>query len=275
MKWFSTALLILSISLSSCQRQYDESLQIVYRREFPGSIKQIMIMDEDGSNQHQITYTTNNDNPSWSADTEKIVFSYNNFLHTMNPDGTGLEQVNAYISFYPTWSPDGQKIVFYSNAFTADQEVYSINPDGTGLINLTNNAAADLFPSWFPDGKKIAFLRTNDIYSMNSDGTNQNQITFTAGKVSVSVSPDGSRFAYESGSHIWVVNSDGTNPVNLTLPYTTANRASWSPSGEKIVFATATYPREICVINADGSGFIQLTSNGDDEDTPCFIGKPR
>lgn len=275
MKLLSTSIMVACLFLTSCQRQYEETLQIVYRRNLAGNY-QIMIMDEDGSNQHQITYTTNNDNPSWSADGEKIVFVINSFIYTMNSDGTGLKQITATSSYYPTWSPDGSKIAFYSMAASLD--IFIINSDGTGLLNLTNNGVAEIFPSWFPDGTKIAFLKGNEIYTMNTDGTNQVQLTFTGSIIaSFSWSPDGSRIVYEnnSDSKLYVMNSDGTNSFQLPGAYTNGTRASWSPSGEKIVFSAFLSPREICIINSDGTGFRQLTSNGDDEDTPCFMGKPR
>ncbi len=58
---------------------------------------------------------------------------------------------------------------------------------------------------------------------------------------------------------IFRMDATGANVVNLT------NRASvqdytpaWSPDGSKIVFACAV---EICVMNDDGSGIVQLTTN--------------
>jgi Tol biopolymer transport system component len=144
------------------------------------------------------------------------------------------------------------------------------------LTNVTNNAFADSISSWYPDSYRMAFLQANDIYTMAYTGTGITQITFLGTISSVAVSPDGSKFTYENSNAIWVMNSDGTNPVNLTSSYVAqAQRSSWSPSGGRIVFASSSYPREISIINSDGTGFIQLTSDGFDDDYPCFQGKPK
>ena len=56
-------------------------------------------------------------------------------------------------------------------------EVYTMNPDGSGLTQLTANVALDDAPSWSPDGTKIAFSRTRDgnleVYTRNGDGSGQ------------------------------------------------------------------------------------------------------
>ena len=85
---------------------------------------------------------------------------------------------------YPDWSPDGTKIVFTadecSNSFN-NNEIYTINSDGTNLKKLTNNAFSDSNPIWSPDGKKIAFVSYRDgnseIYVMDPDGSHQVNLT--------------------------------------------------------------------------------------------------
>ncbi len=49
----------------------------------------------------------------------------------------------------PTWSPDGLKIAFESYR-DGNGEIYVMNSDGSGQINLTNNPSDDGFPAWQP-----------------------------------------------------------------------------------------------------------------------------
>jgi len=269
---------IITISLSSCSRDYDENLKIVYQHN-DGSYNQIYTMDEDGTNVKQLTNTlANNTAPSWSADGENIVFASDrdgsNKIYIMNSDGTGVYKLSDQLVYSPTWSPDGSKISFYYT--DGDFEVYIINSDGSGLTNVTNNGVSDSLSSWFPDSYRLAFLQANNIYTMTYTGTEVTQITTTGSVSSIAVSPYGNKFAYEYINAIWVMNSDGTNPVNLTSSYVSqAQRASWSPSGESIVFASNSFPREISVIKSDGTGYRQLTSDSFDDDYPCFQGKPK
>jgi TolB protein len=81
------------------------------------------------------------------------------------------------------------KIAFWSDRDGTDQ-VYTMNSDGTGVVKLTSTPGKNFFPTWSPDGTKIAFVSTRDdptptgcttcnqeIYVMNTDGTNQLRIT--------------------------------------------------------------------------------------------------
>ncbi len=47
----------------------------------------------------------------------------------------------------PTWSADSQRLAFNSDR-DGDSEIYTIRRDGSGLTQLTNNAAADGFALW-------------------------------------------------------------------------------------------------------------------------------
>jgi len=47
----------------------------------------------------------------------------------------------------PDPPPDGSRIVF-SAADNGHQDLYTVEPDGTDLLQLTDDAALDMIPSW-------------------------------------------------------------------------------------------------------------------------------
>lgn len=62
------------------------------------------------------------------------------------------------------WAPDGEELAFTihggdDRAWSTDLNIYTVRPDGTQLVCLTqDNPAADLYPRYSPDGRHIAFL---------------------------------------------------------------------------------------------------------------------
>ena len=70
---------------------------------------------------------------------------------------------------------DNGKIAFsaWSGGST---DIYTVNPDGTGLTRLTSDPARDDDPAWSADGRYIAFNRDLYIWVMDADGANQRQV---------------------------------------------------------------------------------------------------
>ncbi len=135
----------------------------------------------------------------------------------------------------PTWSPDGSTI-----AFAAGTGISLMNPDGTGVRQLTNDPSfADVQPSWSPDGSRLAFTRRPVI----------------SGPVVIDA-----------------INRDGSRLTALTTAqgfFSNNSEPAWSPSGKGIAFSrfTRTGP-EIFVMNSNGNGDTQLTATSpisDDE----------
>lgn len=73
-------------------------------------------------------------------------------LSAMNADGSGLTQLTNHTrndGGRISWSPDSTQLVFSTQRIDhPDSEVHTVNVDGTGDTNITNNPAADLFPDW-------------------------------------------------------------------------------------------------------------------------------
>jgi eukaryotic-like serine/threonine-protein kinase len=82
-------------------------------------------------------------------------------------DGTGLRQLTNDTAFdrYPRWSSDGTRVAFYSNR-GGGWEIWTINPDGSGLTQMTKNSGAH-YPVWSPDGARMAFTEFVDQYRVS------------------------------------------------------------------------------------------------------------
>jgi TolB protein len=100
-------------------------------------------------------------------------------------DGTNLTAVRTRDDRMPAFSPDGQKIAFVSSVDDTDTdlEIFVMNANGTGVIQLTDNDFTDMSPSWSPDGSKI-------VYASNGDGTLDIWVTDTAGVGAVNLTAD-------------------------------------------------------------------------------------
>ena len=106
----------------------------------------LFTVNPDGSGQLMLISGGMNQAPSWKPDGTKIAFGRRGnadpsfAIHTINPDGTGLQKISTDPSndSQPTWSPDGTKIAF-ANSLGGTPEIAVMNADGS---NRGNNGKA-------------------------------------------------------------------------------------------------------------------------------------
>jgi len=182
----------------------------------------------------------------------------------------------GYSDFEPRWMPDGQKIVFGSNRddpFTAPGEnIWTMNPDGSGVTRITDSTEINSRPRPSPDGKSIAFVigyapSHANIYIMDADGSNITQLTSATGSavpIGDPWSPDGQRLLFRQRGNIvptyqqiYVINRDGSGETCLSPPATEEVPRGWSPEGDRIVFESSD--ENVWVMNADGSGCVNIS----------------
>lgn len=148
--------------------------------------RSIFVMNSNGSGTLSLTTAAADESsPAWSPDGSRIAFvrrgGDNSEIDVMNADGTNRMRLTTGTmggdDTDPAWSPDGSRI-----AFTRSSKIYVMNPDGSGVTQLSVDAANDREPAWSPDSRMIAFSRgtadgNSAIFTMEADGSNPTRLT--------------------------------------------------------------------------------------------------
>jgi Tol biopolymer transport system component len=210
---------------------------------------EIYVMNSDGSGLVNLTNHPSDDiNPAWSPDGFSIAFAslrdgqYE--IYVMNTDGSQPRNLtnNPAEDNQPAWINSNTRLAFSQTRvlFTSNrdgqQEIYSVNLDGTQPLNLTNNPANDYLSAGSPDAQSILFTSVRngnpDIWIMGADGSSQRALTNTTGED-----------AYPT----------------------------WSPLMDWVAFASNRDGNwEIYIMRPDGSGQFNLTNNPAQDQTPSW-----
>ena len=199
-------------------------------------------------------------------------------------------------SGWAVWKPEGAKLAFDSNRADPDpndqnaiNDIFKMNPDGTGVVKLTDSKSFDGDAGWSPDGRRIAFDsdRANhqgrqEIYTMAQDGTGVHRVSTLPATAEFDLaprfSPDGTKLVFTRYKRdpdlaaLFTIRVDGSGLRQLTPWGNGAADADWAPDGKKIVFEAnpekgASAPDkdgchgEIYTVDPDGQHLTNLTDN--------------
>ena len=166
------------------------------------------------------------------------------------------------------------------DGYVDDYEIFIMNPDGSGQVNISNNPGVDWVYHAYED--KLYFISDRDstkrkyfLYEMNWDGTEVRKVTdflvhdswFNSrnnGK-ELLVVPN---FGEEAPRDIFIIDLEGNVLDRLTDDEHHNNDPAFSPDGKQIAFRSyRTGLDELFIMNADGSNLRQVTTYPEDDTT--------
>ena len=112
--------------------------------------------------------------------------------------------------------------IFYSSTMSGNDEIWSMNSDGTEQRQLTNDPADDRQPVASPDGKTIYFAsnRTGEahVWRMAADGSGQTRVTQNEGGSPLFAAPDGRSIYYRQDltGTLWSVSTENGEEKAVT-----------------------------------------------------------
>ena len=201
--------------------------------------------------------------PSWSSDSQRIVFLDVNDIWTAELDSTNRQRMTTgpEEERAPVFSPDGKIVAFYSTR-RGHQDIWLVSADGGEPRQLTQEAmAADDYrfaPAWSPDGRSIAYVsnRNNywedDVWLVEVENGKGRQLSKKLMASSTPVwSPDGMQIAllgtakdeywYEDLAYIYLLDTKNRDENRLEMQvlatdYLHTHRLFWSEGGARLYF---------------------------------------
>lgn len=137
-----------------------------------------------------------------------------------------------------TFASDGK--VYFASVMSGNDEIWSINPDGSGRRQLTNDPGGDAAPVVSSDNKTVFFTSNRSgeahVWKMNADGTDQIQITSKEGGSPIFIAPDGKTVYYRHGidGTLWSVSVE--NGEERLVYDRTKEKIAISPDGLTMAF---------------------------------------
>lgn len=299
-----------------------------------GSVPVDSLLDEREvrlANLRQLTFGGQNAEAYFSPGDGRLIFQATprdgtcDQQYVMNLDGSDLRLVSTGLGRTTCgyFVPGADRIV-YSSTHLADEacpaepdfsrgyvwaiypsfDVFSANPDGSGLVRLTDSEGYDAEATLSRDGEWIVFTSVRDgdldIYKMRPDGTEVTRLTDELGyDGGPFFSYDGTKIVYRahhprtaeeiadyrrlladglirpSTLDVWIMDADGANKRRLTDNGAANFGPYFFPDGERVIFSSNMDDPEgrefdLYAIDIDGENLERITYAGDFDGFPMF-----
>jgi|LGVF01.1.fsa_nt_gb Tol biopolymer transport system component len=255
------------------------------------NIKEIAV-NEDKNNDIELPVTqipnvTNGAEAYFSPDGKTLIFNgkmgedKTHKVYTVNVDGSDLRKINGKgDDACSHFAPDGKSIIWTSTRDNTDMhagnysdskdypqgaELFISELDGSDVKRITNNKYYDAEVGYRPDGKRILFSRQIDgkldLWTMDVDGSNQTQITFTDDwqEGGAFYMPNGKTILYRAWKkgdedkdnqdmQIFTINEDGNNLKQITNEAGTHWAPFPAPDGDHFAYVKVLQPHNFEII---------------------------
>src|ERR1043165_964576 len=327
-------LMILGNRIAFCSFLFAVSLLCIlcgsYRPALTQSSELALPQEKHLRNVRQLTFGGENAEAYFSSDGKKLIFQSTregrecDQIYTMNIDGSEVKLVSngdgrtTCSYFFP-----GDKKILYSSTHLGGKQcpprpdfsqgyvwavydtfdIFTANPDGSNLRQLTNTPGYDAETTINRQSKLVFTSKRDgdlDIYTMDANGKNVRRLTNELGYDGGPFwSCDGKQIVYrayhpqtekEKADYtsllrqnlirptvldIWVMNADGSNKHQVTNLHTASFAPYFFPEGKRIIFSSnVADPKgrdfDLYTINVDGTGLERVTYNNTFDGFPMF-----
>ncbi len=205
----------------------------------PSGVQNTLMLTDRAGNDRALAGHQGISSPTWSPDGGSIAYIGidNNFgtqfIYKFEPEGPPPDRNKPQRLFSARMDkPESFRgvawgkthLLFVSN-YTGQHEIWRLNADGGGPLQLTNDKRENGSPAWSPDGTRFAYYsrQTDGSYQImvaNPDGTNARKLTNAGNNFTPTWSQDGNWIAFASTRggrlDVYIMDKNGNNARPLT-----------------------------------------------------------
>lgn len=173
----------------------------------------------------------------------------NSELFLMNSDGSEKKQLTVTNNNEnsPQWIKNGDKIAFLSNE-TGSPQIWSMNPDGGGMTQISNIEGGVNGFSFSPDGKKVLFIK--DVKSVKTAADKYTDLPQASGRIVDDIMYKHWDHWVESVPHPFIADINGSSLTNVRdimegepfeaplAPFGGIEQLAWSPDSKIVAYTS-------------------------------------
>lgn len=173
----------------------------------------------------------------------------NSELFVMNSDGSEKKQLTVTNNNEnsPQWIKNGDKIAFLSNE-TGSPQIWSMNPDGGGMTQISNIEGGVNGFSFSPDGKIVLFIK--DVKSVETAADKYNDLPQASGRIVDDIMYKHWDHWVESVPHPFIADINGSSLTNVRdimegepfeaplAPFGGVEQLAWSPDSKIVAYTS-------------------------------------